>query len=268
MKPKFVLELFVGFFVAFGLLYVSRISSQFESFVFLGPPLLAAIMGMYTARTYQLKNIHGKSAAFIGGGLALFFVGELLFFLYQYVFHTDPFPSPADVFYLTAYPLILAGLLIEVRVHKPHFNEFSKSSIALMLPIVLALTAVVSYFGIYKVYDDSSSALANFIGMSYGIADLFILVPTLYVLKLALQFRGGKLFNSWMFIFFAMLFMLGGDILFASYNDQYSQAEWPYTLIDLLWTASYLLFAYSFYYTASVLKELRNKLAGLAKPNS
>ena len=260
MNQKRVAMIFGAIYLAIGAVYLSRASNELESAIFLLPPLLAAVLGFYASSIYKLENIHGKTMAWLGSGLTLFFIGELLFFLYQFVFHKTPFPSVADVFYLLAYPMLLAGLLIEVKMHKPKLSEFNKQALAIITLIFLSLLGVVCYFGIYNAYDAKASTLANIIGMSYGVADLIILVPVIYVLKLAFQFRGGKLFVSWMLIFCAMIFMLAGDIFFASYNDQYSAGTWPYNLIDLFWTASYLLFGYSFYFTASSLKELRAKL--------
>lgn len=251
---------FLAIYSAFVGAYLSNASSKFQSLLFLFPPLLAALLGFYAASTYKLGNIHGRSMAFLASGMAFFFVGEALFFYYQYILDKTPFPSIADVFYLLAYPMILIGLMIEVRMHKPRLSEFSKKTIFVMSTAFIALLGIVSYFGIYKAYDTDATILSNWIAISYGVADLIILIPAMYVLKLAFDFKGGKLFNTWIMIFFAMLFMLAGDILFASYNEKYSEGLKPYTLIDLLWVASYLLFAYSFFYTGSVLRELRKKL--------
>jgi hypothetical protein len=63
-----------------------------------------------------------------------------------------------------------------------------------------------------------------------------------------------------MLIFLGILLTLLGDVLFALYNPQYVDNQWPYVLIDLVWVASYLLFAYAFYYTAYTLKDLRSKI--------
>ena len=260
MNRSSVAIIFAVIYSAIAGVYFANTSTKLQGTIFLLPPLLATVMGLYAAGTYKLRNIHGKSMAFLAAGMAFFFIGETLFFMYQYVFHKMPFPSVADVFYLLAYPLILAGLMIEVKMHKPRLSEFNRTTTTVMGGILVALVAVVTYFGIYKAYDPDATFLANWIATSYGIADLIIIVPAMYVLKLAFDFKGGKLFNSWIMIFFAMLFMLSGDILFASYSTQYSDSIWPYTLIDLCWVASYLLFGYSFFYTASVLRELRQKL--------
>jgi diguanylate cyclase (GGDEF)-like protein len=51
----------------------------------------------------------------VGGGFVLFAIGDLLFSLNEYVFHTDGFPSSADVSYLLGYPAIAIGLATLVK---------------------------------------------------------------------------------------------------------------------------------------------------------
>lgn len=252
--------LFVGTYALIASLYLLRVDQKLASLVFLFPPLLASVLGYYAAKTYKIVNIHGRAMAFLASGMAAFFIGETIFYVYQYHLNRQPFPSVADAFYLLAYPLVLVGLMIEVRMHKPRLSDFSRQTLSLMFTALVSTTAIVCYFGIYKAFDSAAGFTVNAFAMGYGVADLIILVPAMYVLNLAYEFKGGKLFNTWMMIFFAILLMLGGDILFALYNEQYSDAQWPYTLIDLFWTASYLLFGYSFIFTASVLKDLRKRL--------
>ena len=48
--------------------------------------------------------------------LALFFVGDLLFYYYDVVRLIDrPFPSVADAFYLGSYPFMIAGIVVLIR---------------------------------------------------------------------------------------------------------------------------------------------------------
>lgn len=251
---------FLSFYAIISAIYLAKVSNEFQGILFLIPPLLATILGFYAAKTYEFRNVHGRSMLFMALGLGFFFIGELIFFLFQYVFNMDPFPSVADVFYLTAYPLLLFGFITEIRIYKPRLSDFNTSFLSVALPIIALVGALVVYFGIIKVFDQDASFWSNWIAMSYGVADLILLIPSVFILKLALGFSGGKLFNSWMMIFYAVLFMLAGDLLFALNSDNYSTGAYPYTLIDLLWTASYLLFGFSFFYTASVLKELRQVL--------
>ena len=47
----------------------------------------------------------------LAAGLGCFWAGDVLYFVYQNVFGSPPFPSPADAGYLAYYPLVFAGLL-------------------------------------------------------------------------------------------------------------------------------------------------------------
>ena len=261
MKSKQLL--FGGFsllFVVIALVYVLQSSRLLGNILFLIPPLLAVLAGLYAARTYHFGNVHGKAMALFAAGLLCFFTGEFIFFLFQFVFHTDPFPSIADAFYLAAYPLLLAGFVTEIKFHKVRWQDFNKLILMLMVLLMLALAVIVSYFGIYLAYDSGASFASNAIAIGYGIADLVILVPSLFILKMALDYRGGKLFNAWALLALAIVLMMAGDILFAIFNDQYTALNWPAPLIDLVWVASYLVFAYSFIYIAATIKELRLRL--------
>ncbi len=51
----------------------------------------------------------------VGGGFALFALGDLLFSLNEYLWHIDAFPSSADVAYLAGYPVLTIGLAALVR---------------------------------------------------------------------------------------------------------------------------------------------------------
>lgn len=227
---------------------------------FLIPPLLAVVMGVYATDTYGLKSIHGKSMALLSAGMLCLFIGECLFMLFQFELDIDPFPSVADIFYLSAYPLIFAGLIAEIRHHDLKWDDSNKHIYILMLLFLALLTPIIVYFGVYLAWNSSDTFLTNIIAIGYGINDLILLIPSLFVLKITLGYRGGKLFNTWMWILFAIIFMMVADVLFASFKDGYERATWPYSQIDLIWAASYLMFAYSFFYTADTIQESREKL--------
>ncbi len=257
---KLVAILFIGLFAAIAALYISRYSQLLDNILFLLPSFIATLCGLYAVRTYRLAYVHGKAMAFMTASLGCFFVGELLFFLFQFVFHRTPFPSVADVFYLAAYPLLLAGLLKEITWHKVSWHQFNKLALTLLLLFLLTLAFIVAYFGVYVAYNPGDPLINNIIATGYGIADLLLIIPSLFTLNMALDYRGGKLFNSWALIVLALLFMLAGDILFAIFKDKYTDLLWPYTLIDLTWVTSYLLFAYSFFYTATAIQEVNARL--------
>jgi hypothetical protein len=253
---KLVASLFAALFIIIAAVYVLRYSQLLGNVLFLLPPLLAVVCGLYAVRTYHFANVHGKSMALLTTGLLCLFIGELLFFLFQFVFHINPFPSVADIFYLAAYPLLLAGLLREITLHHVSWRDLSKLVLALVLLLMVALVFIVAYFGVFLAYNPGDAVINNSIAIAYGIADLMLIVPSLFILNMALDYRGGKLFNSWILILLALIFMMAGDILFAIFRDKYTSLIRPYTFIDLTWVASYLFFAYSFFYTTTTIKEL------------
>lgn len=235
-------------------------SNFFSNCLFLLTPIIAVLFGIYAISTYRLSNDHGKVMALLTTGILFWLIGESIFFLFQFAWHISPYPSVADIFYLIGYPLILMGLAKEIMIHKVDLRNLNKLFLTLIVLLITVLAIIVSYFGIYRSYSTDDSFLGNAISIAYGIGDLILIAPGLFVLKIAMDYRGGKLYNSWMLVLFALLCMLSGDILFAIFSDQYTDLIWPYTLIDIAYVLSYLLFGYSFFYTATTIKDLHAKL--------
>ena len=260
MKSKtFVAVSFSALFIVTTVAYFLHYN-LLSNILYLISPFAAVLMGIYAARTFKLSNNTGQVFGLLTAGLACFFIGELIFFSYQFIFHINPFPSVADVFYIAAYPLLFAGFFKAIFTHRVRWHDFSKLYLAMILLLLVALAVLVSYFGVYQAYSPGDTGLSNFISIAYGVGDLIIIIPSLFVLKIVLDYRGGKLFNSWVMMLMALSFLLAGDLLFGIYRDSYNALLWPYTLIDLTYVASYLLFAFSFFYTAATVKELRSRL--------
>jgi diguanylate cyclase len=51
----------------------------------------------------------------LAGGLLVFVAGDVVYSVYVYALHLEPFPSPADGLYLASYPLLAAALLVMIR---------------------------------------------------------------------------------------------------------------------------------------------------------
>ena len=75
--------------------------------------ILAVVVGV---RRY--RPAAPQAWLFIAGGLALWTVGDVLWSAYELA-GRDPFPSPADLFYLSGYPLLAAGIVIAFRHRSP-----------------------------------------------------------------------------------------------------------------------------------------------------
>lgn len=263
MRSKTVLFLVVLFGVI-SLFYSTRIGGRYYSIITSGlalvPPMLAWVYGFRAANTFNSTNKHRRSLQLISAGLLFWFLGELAFFFFQYMAHIDPFPSVADLSYIAGYVLLWAGLSMEIRINKASLKDFNQYIQFLIGLIMALLVGAVVYFGVFLAFVASEPLLNNIVVMSYGFGDLILIAPTLYVLKMAVDYRGGRLFMSWALILIALLLNLSADVSFAIYRNAYTMGLWPYNMIDIIWALTYMLFAYSFYATASHVREVRAKL--------
>ena len=236
---------------------------QLTGTLFLFPPAIAVGSGLYAVSVYRLSSAHGRVLAYLTAGLSCWLIGEAIFYAFQFIFHINPFPSVADVFYIAAYPLLMFGLSKEITLHGHDWRNLRGSNklvVILISLLVACLAFIVCYFGVFRAYQPGASGLANSIAIGYGIGDLILLIPVLFIMKMVLDFRGGQLFYSWLLILIALFFVMAGDILFAVFNKQYQALEPAYSLIDLAWVAGYLSFAYSFFFTAETIRTVRLSL--------
>jgi hypothetical protein len=60
-----------------------------------------------------------------GVGLLSYVTADIIFYTYQDILHQEVFPSVADVFYLAAYPFLMAGLLLLIRARRPGADRAS-----------------------------------------------------------------------------------------------------------------------------------------------
>jgi hypothetical protein len=210
---------------------------------YLIPPCMGVIAGVYALRIYGLAGGRARTILFLTLGVGCWFIGECLWNYYEYFLHANPFPSIADIFYLTAYPLVFFGLWNEIRNAHVAWKRFHPSHMFLFSIFAVLLAVVVFYFGVYKAYDSHEMILTNLIAMGYGVGDLILILVTVFVLVLAWEYRGGKIAQVWLTIFIGMVFMLIADILFAINTDAYkTQVALVKNGLDTLWIISYALF--------------------------
>jgi signal transduction histidine kinase len=108
----------------------------------------------------------------IAGGLAFWTVGDLLWSAYE-VAGRDPFPSPADVFYLDGYPLLAAGLVIAFWRRSPGRDK---------RPLIDAAIVAVSATLLAWVYiveparaDTELGTLETLVSVAYPFGDILVL---------------------------------------------------------------------------------------------
>lgn len=225
--------------------------------IFLIPPFIAVLAGLSAVKTYGLSNKHGKAFLAISLGMFSWFVGEVLWAVFQQILKIHPYPSIADFFYLAAYPLVLYGIYAEIGSYKTEISP-KKSMFVSFFSVFLSL--VVFYLMIVPVFNLHESGTGPIISISYGLADVLLIVGIAHIIVMATRFRGGRLYAAWLYILIASIFMLLADIFFSIYNAQYQMGIWPYKFIDLFYVGSYIAFAFGLFEVRFIVRDVQNKI--------
>lgn len=195
------------------------------------------ILALILAVRFRLKGSHGRAWALFLASMASWFIAETLWAVYELVYHTNPFPSLADVFYIAGYPFMLLFLINYLRPVK-------KAITRKMLVSAISISIVMAIPGIYMAYsfDPKVSLLENIIATTYPIADAIIFVPA--IIGISLFFRGEVNF-TWTLICIGIVCSFLGDMgfQFAQFTNTYYTGH-PVDVV-LLW--SYILYAFGAY---------------------
>jgi diguanylate cyclase (GGDEF)-like protein len=165
-------------------------------------------------------------------GQIVWVFGDLVWEYYRHVLHQEPYPSWADAFYLSAYPLIVAGMLALLRGHG------ARDSAALVDAAIVAtgLSLVFWVFVLHPVAADSSASVTErVIGVAYPAGDAVLLA------MLARLFTGGGAGTvSSRLLGMAAVLLLAADVGF-SIVSLYSDYESGF--LDAGWLLSYVVWA-------------------------
>jgi signal transduction histidine kinase len=142
----------------------------------------------------------------IAGGVLAWGVGDALWLRYTLA-GDDPFPSPADFFYLAGYPLVAAGLGLGIHWRTPRTDL----RVLIDAAIVTVSAATIGWIYVVETWQAEGSGFDAFVASAYPVADILLCA---IAIRLAL---GG----SWRDVRALQLLLLGvgmtfvGDLLFA-----------------------------------------------------
>lgn len=265
-NEKILLSLFI-IFVILATAYLVGPSSQADlnQLISLAPPIIAAIAGIYLVRAFGLGSENGKVMFLIATGILFWALGEIGWFVYKNVLLVDPFPSLVDVIYLIGYIFLFLGLRQAFKLAAVSWQEIAKTAgkaAGFYVLSAICLIALVLYFGIYRAYDPSESLLFNLVSIGYGIADLLLFFFASGAYLVTRVYQGGRLGSFWSILATGFFITLAADILFAIFEAQYVSDLKPFTYLDLLWAAGYLVIAYAFIINHQMIMAIKNKLSG------
>ncbi len=160
-------------------------------------------------------------------------LAETLWFYYESVLHTDPFPSLADFFYLLYYPLMLMGLL---RFPSAPLARRERLILWLDLGILMVAGSMVSwYFILAPLSLTVEQNLAGAIAIAYPVGDLLLLAGVAALIQRDVQ---KVTWRPMSFLAAGVTFTAVADALFAYFETYAIPYSMPY--LNLLWEASVL----------------------------
>ncbi|MGH2735578.1 MAG: putative bifunctional diguanylate cyclase/phosphodiesterase [Actinomycetota bacterium] len=166
-------------------------------------------------------------------GQIFFVTGDAFYYGYDALFgHDVPFPSLGDVFYLSVYPALIAGLLIVIRRRTPGGNRNGLID-ALIVTVGLALLSWVFLMAPYA-HDSTLTFLEKLVSIAYPMMDVCLLAVAI---RLAVE--GGLSKPSLRLLVLSILALLTTDAILGllTLNGGYQEGG----LLDIGWALYYLL---------------------------
>jgi PAS domain S-box-containing protein len=167
------------------------------------------------------------------GGMFVFLVGDVFYYtIPKFTHQTVPFPSTGDVFYLSVYPLLIAGvvLLIHYRNHAPDRGGLLD---ALIISTGVALVAWVFLILPYA-SDPTLTLVRKLVSVAYPVMDVLLLAVAA---RLAMD--SGLRRPAFHLLFLSMLCLLGADTAYGLIvlHGTYTTGS----ALDAGWIAFYVL---------------------------
>lgn len=170
----------------------------------------------------------------IAAGQTAYFLGDVLWVVFESVLHIDPFPSVADLAYLSWYPMMALGLAFLAR------EQYRAGRAALLDAAIIStgLAVLITEFVVIPVaFDGGGELLSQLVAASYPAGDLLMLSVLIGVFTSG----AGRGFSFWALVTGLGVF-LAADIqyvLVIAAGDDLSL--W----LDTLWLAGYLVVGFA-----------------------
>jgi signal transduction histidine kinase len=152
---------------------------------------LAAVVAI-VAGVHRYRPTAPHAWLLIALGVTCWWVGDVTWAVYELA-DRDPFPSPADVFYLAGYPFVAAGLFVAVRHHRQARVDRAALIDAAIVTVVSALVAWI--YLIKPIIDDPElTGTEQLVSILYPLGDLVLFaVATRFVMASSWNVRSLRL---------------------------------------------------------------------------
>jgi hypothetical protein len=169
-------------------------------------------------------------------GVLSMFAGQLCLAPFQLVHGETPFPSVADIYFVLAYPLLIASFLAFLNAYRD--AGLPIGSVAERVGIVAGVGVVAVFVALpilRPVAATGGTLLERILTLAYPVLDLVLLVPLALLLRIALRLRGSRAGEVWWLLLGGLVVLCMADVFFA-YFQSLGEAQ-----LDPFVHAAYLL---------------------------
>lgn len=182
--------------------------------------LAALLVGaFFSARvTFRLGRDNGAFIAWflLSAGLAAFATGQAVLTWHQLLTGKSPFPSPADVAFMLAYPLLIAALVAFLRMYAAAGFPMDGSRNLTLITVAIAIAIAIPL--LLPIAQSSGTSVEKALNVAYPALDFVLIVPAVLLARSASRFRGGAVWRPWAALLGGLLFTAAGDIAFAWFS--------------------------------------------------
>jgi hypothetical protein len=237
--------LITGFGIMVATFFGKDVVKVVTDFTYITVTGVFVFLSIIMSSQFRKTGNHGKAWLLFTGTAISWFIAETTWTIYELVYHTNPFPSFADVFYIAGYPFLF---LFAIYYLKPFKKLISRKMI--LLTSLIAVSVLIP--NLYMTIDNNSNEnkFVIVLGSTYPVADAIILVPAL--IGIFLFFRGEVNF-LWTLLLIGIIFEVIADTGFQYFtlNNLYYTGH-P---IDILFIWAYIMFSFGIYSHIQIFKK-------------
>jgi diguanylate cyclase (GGDEF)-like protein len=189
-------------------------------------------------------------------GMALWAVGDGVFNSLVIFRRSVPYPSPADPFFMAAYPLFGAGLILvrRSRVRSSRTGAIIEAAIITLSASLLSWVLIMQHY----VEDPAASVMAKVVSTSYPVGDLFLLGAMIPMIGWIGKRPSTRFLMAWLAL------LLAADTIYSVMviHGSYVAGAW----VDAGWLIGYVLLGAAALHPS--MAQRADEPAATAKPRS
>lgn len=259
VTKKSVSVLLAIFFFAYIVIYMcidDLHDGLFINTVRLIPSFFAFFAGLYTVNVFGMKSSRGRAFAFLTAGILCWLVRDIAWVGMHSHAEAFSFTRIIDIIHLLGYILFAIGFYIEYKNGKVVWNL---KKVLMFLFLLVVLVYFVFGHGMLHIYDETNGLIDNLFFLAFGLGEIILVLLCALILMIAFEYRKGKMFIPWIFIFWGLVFNIVGHILFDMFYEYYEGGMKFFQYISMFWLVFYEFWFYGIILIGIEIKTIQDK---------